>query len=665
MNSNEALRRIDKLIEEINHHRYLYHVLDKQEISDGALDSLKNELTGLENKFPKLKRKDSPTQRVGGQVLSKFHKVKHNNKILSLSDAFNKQDLISWEERNERILKEKIRGYYLELKLDGLSIVLSYRDGIFYQGTTRGDGSWGEDVTNNLKTIEHIPLSLNQANIKKLPKLLEVRGEVVMKKKVFDQINSEQAKKGLKEFANPRNVAAGSIRQLDPKITANRKLDFIAFELISDMGQQTHQESHQILADLGFYTSPYNEYQSNIDGAEKYLARWTEKRKKLPYDTDGAVLVVDDIEQEKKLGHIGKSERWMIAFKFPAEQVTTKILDIEINVGRTGALTPVAILEPVLVAGTTVSRATLHNEDEINRLDVRIGDTVIIQKAGDIIPDIISTLPKLRNGKEKKYIFPKTCPVCDSQAVRQESEAAYYCSNKKCYAQNVEAIIHFVSRKAFDIEGLGKSIVAQLVAKGLISTPADIFSLKIGDLEPLERFASKKAINLIEAINNAEAISLSKFVYALGIRHVGEETAIILAEYYQDIKKLSKASQEELEQLMDIGPEVSESIVKWFGEDHNKKLLADIYSNGVKIQKMEASSKKFVAKTFLFTGSLETSRDRAKDMVRNLGGKIVTSVSKKLDYLVVGEKPGSKYDKASKIPSINIINEKQFLDLIK
>lgn len=665
MNIDEIAKRIDKLIKEINHHRHLYHDLDKSEISDGALDSLKNELELLEAKFPKLRRKDSPTQRVGGQPLDKFVKVKHNNKILSLVDAFNKQDLFSWEERNEKILQEKIRAYYLELKLDGLSIVLSYRDGIFFQGATRGDGSWGEDVTNNLRTIEQIPLSLKSDKIKKIPILVEVRGEVVMKRVVFDRINKEQEKKGLSKFANPRNVAAGSIRQLDPKITASRQLDFVAFELISDLGQKTHEESHKILADLGFYTSPYNELHKDIDSAVEYLDRWTDKRKKLAYDTDGAVLVVDSLAQEKKLGHVGKAERWMIAYKFPAEQVTTKVLDIEINVGRTGALTPVAILEPVLVAGTTVSRATLHNQDEIDRLDVRIGDTVIIQKAGDIIPDIIKVLTKLRIGNEKKYIFPKKCPSCDSLAVRHEGEVAYYCSNKKCYAQNVEGIIHFVSRKAFDIEGLGKSIVAQLIANGLISTPADIFSLKIGDLEPLERFASKKAVNLIQAIDQSKNISLSKFVYALGIRHVGEETAIVLAEHFQDIKKISQATKDDLEDLMDVGPEVAASIVEWFADEHNKKILENIFAGGVNIIRQKTNNKTLSGKTFLFTGSIDIARDEAKDKIRSLGGKIISTVSKNLDYLIVGDNPGSKYAKAKKISSINIINEAEFLKLIK
>jgi len=449
MTKAEALKRISKLTKEINHHRYLYHVLDKQEISDGALDSLKRELANLEKNFPDLILRDSPTQRVSGRPLKKFVKVRHSQKILSLSDAFNHQDLYDWQERNEKIIKDKVKGYYAELKLDGLTVVLTYQNGLFWRGATRGDGVWGEEITNNLKTIESIPLSLRPVVNQKLPEIIEVRGEAVMNKKIFEQINKEQVKKGEPVFANPRNVAAGSIRQLDPKITASRRLDFIVFELITNLGQRTHQEAHEILAKLGFKISPYSHFFAKINQVEGYLNKWTDQRKKLPYETDGAVVVVNDIEQERRLGSVGKTERWMIAYKFPAEQVTTKLLDIEIQVGRTGALTPVAILQPVAVAGSTVSRATLHNQDEIQRLDVRIGDTVIIQKAGDIIPDIVSVLKKLRDGQEKKFHFPRRCPACHSPVSRQAGEVAYYCTNKKCYAKNIESIIHFVSKKGF------------------------------------------------------------------------------------------------------------------------------------------------------------------------------------------------------------------------
>ncbi|MCB9802847.1 NAD-dependent DNA ligase LigA [Candidatus Nomurabacteria bacterium] len=662
MTEKEAKIRIAKLIKEIQHHRHLYYTLDRQEISDAAFDYLEKELLDLEKEFPDLARADSPTQRVGGKALAKFKKVKHQSKILSLADAFSKEDLLDWQTRNEKILAEKIKNYYTELKLDGLTVVLTYQNGIFVRGVTRGDGQVGEDVTSNLKTIKSIPLSLNNWKMK-IPKILEVRGEAVMTKKVFEALNQEQAKANLQLYANPRNVAAGSIRQLDPKITASRKLDCLIFELITDLGQKTHQESHQILADLGFKTSPYNELCVNLSDVENYLVKWQEKRKKLEYETDGVVVVVNDLKQEKKLGHVGKSERWMIAYKFPAETTTTKVLDIEIQVGRTGALTPVAILKPAFVAGSTVSRATLHNQDEINRLDVRIGDTVIIQKAGDVIPDIVQTLVNLRTGKEKKFVFPKKCPACQSEVIKKEGFVAWSCPNKKCYAQNVEGIVHFVSKKAFNIEGLGDKIVRQLIAQGLVVTPADIFRLQLGDLEPLERFAEKKAKNLLESIAASKKISLARFIYALGIRHVGEETAISLAESFASIEKLAQASFEDLEKIEDIGPEVANSIRTWFEDRHNQKLILDLLALEIKIEVPKISSGKFKNKTFLFTGSLSIERSEAQSLVRAQGGKIVSSVSKNLDYLVAGENPGSKLAKAEKL-NLKIISEKQFRSML-
>ncbi|PWB38547.1 MAG: NAD-dependent DNA ligase LigA [Parcubacteria group bacterium] len=665
MTKAEAKIRIDKLTKEVNHHRYLYHILDRQEISDGALDSLKNELAGLEKQWPDLVRPDSPTQRVGGTVLDKFIKVRHSQKVLSLNDAFNIQDVGDWQERNEKILGRTTSGYYSELKMDGLTVVLTYKDGILWRGATRGDGTFGEDVTNNLKTIESIPLSLRLKEGQKPPAILEVRGEVVMEKKVFASVNKEQARQGLPLFANPRNVAAGSIRQLDPRVTASRQLVCIVFEMITDMGQTTHEESHQLLADLGFKVSPYNEYCRDLKAVEAYLNKWVEKRKKLSFQTDGAVIVVNLLDQEKRLGHIGKSERWMIAYKFPAEQVTTKVLDIQVQVGRTGALTPVAILEPVAVAGTTVSRATLHNYDEIQRQDVRVGDTVIIQKAGDIIPDIIEVIKRLRSGKEKKYIFPRFCPICHSPVSQKKGEVAYYCTNKKCYGQNVEAIIHFVSRKGFNIDGLGDSIVAQFLDSGLIGTPADIFELKAGDLEPLEGFADKKTQKLLAAIQVSKKIALPNFIFALGIRHVGEETAVALAGYFSTWSKFAAASQAELEGVPDVGPEVSGSIVSWLSDQSNQKLIRELMSLGVTINTAPRPVGKLQGQTFLFTGSLDIDRDDAKDLVRQTGGKVVSTVSKNLNYLVVGAEPGSKLAKAQRIKAIKIINEAQFLQLLQ
>ncbi len=665
MTKLEAKKRIAKLIKEVNHHSNLYHVLDKQEISDAAFDSIKNELVALEKKFPDLKRPDSPSSRVSGKALDKFVKVKHSSKILSLMDAFDIVAIEDWEKRNTKILKQNIKDYYAELKLDGLTIVLTYKQGVLQRAATRGDGQTGEDVTNNIKTIYSVPLSLKLDKFKKISDIIEVRGEVVMTKEMFSKINKQQTKKNLPNFANPRNIAAGSIRQLDPKITASRNLDFYAFELITDLGQQTHEQVHKILDKLGFKTSPYNEVCANLTQIDKYLQKWTNKRKKLAYETDGAVIVVNDLVQEKRLGHIGKSERWMIAYKFPAEQVTTKVLDIEVQVGRTGALTPVAILEPVRVAGTTVSRATLHNQDEIERLGVRIGDTVIIQKAGDIIPDIVEVLTKLRSKNSKKFIFPKKCPACDSPVSKKSGEVAYYCSNKKCFAQNIENLIHFVSKKGFNIDGLGNKIVEQFVVSGIVVTAADIFRLTTGDLDVLEGFADKKTKKLLDSIANSKKINLSNFIYALGIRHVGEETSIMLANYYKSFDKLKKVQQVDLENLLDIGPEVAKSLTTWLADEHNKKLLDDLFALDIKLVNPVQTGQKLAGQTFLFTGSMDISRDEAKRKARNLGAKIVSTVSNKLDYLVVGDKPGSKLQKAKSLGKIKIINEAKFLELTK
>ena len=661
MIKKDTKNRIAKLIKEINHHRYLYHVLDKQEISDAALDSLKKELVNLEFKYPDLLRKDSPSQRVSGQVLAKFNKVKHSSKVLSLADAFNYQDLLILQERNEKIIKEKIKGYYSELKLDGLTVILTYQKGIFMRGATRGDGNLGEDITNNLKTINSIPLILKGHN---LPDIIEVRGEVVMTKKVFKEINKKRKKKGLSLFANPRNIAAGSLRQLNPEIVRARKLDCLVFELITNLGQKTHEKSHQILSSLGFKTSNYNEKCSSLEEVNEYLKKWVEKRKSLEYETDGTVIVVNNIKQEKNLGHIGKAERWMIAYKFPAEQVITRLLDIEVQVGRTGAITPIAILKPVLVAGSTISRATLHNRDEIKRLDIRRRDTVIIQKAGEIIPEIVQVLKKLRDGKEKKYSFPKICPACHSKIKRKEKKVVYYCLNKKCYAQNIETLKHFVSQKGFNIEGLGKSIITLLVDSSLVINFVDIFRLKLGDLEILKGFALKKSKKILKSIENSKEIELANFIYALGIRHIGLETSLLLANYYQDFSKLMNTSKRELENIYSLGQESSEAIINYFHNQDNKKEIATLFSLGINIKKEKHINNILNKKTFLFTGTLNITRNKIEEMIRKAGGKVLLSVSSNLDYLVIGQKPGSKLKKAQAL-NIKIIDEEDLFKLLK
>ncbi len=665
MTKNEAKQRIERLKDEINRHRYLYHVLDKQEISEAALDSLKYELAKLERQFPDLVTPDSPTQRVGGKPLEKFAKVVHSKPVLSLEDAFTQQDLLDWEERNTKILGSPINGYYCELKFDGLSIVLTYENGIFTRGATRGDGQVGEDVTQNLKTIESIPLRLELSGLKKPPRTIEVRGEAVMTKKAFEHLNREQKKQGLPLFANPRNVAAGSIRQLDPRITAQRKLDCFIFEVITDLGQKTHGEAHDIAVKVGFKTSRYSESAGTLADVARFLKKWEKKRKELPYNTDGAVIVVSDLHQEKQLGSVGKADRWMIAYKFPAEQGTTKVQDIVVQVGRTGALTPVAELEPVRLAGTTVKRATLHNEDEMHRLDIRIGDTVIVQKAGDIIPEVVQVLKNLRTGN-KIFHFPKKCPICGSKVVRPPGEVAHYCTNKSCFAQEREGLIHFVSKKGFNIEGLGDKIVEQLMQAGLVRRASDFFSLSEDDLTPLERFAEKSAAKIVSAINNAKRVTMPKFLYALGIRHVGEGTAQVLARQFKDMKTLANASHETLERISEIGPVVARSIASWFASKRNQQLLQALSDHGVEsiTVRVARAAPRVSGKSFVITGTLEESREQVAEKIRSAGGVISSAVSKKTDYVVVGAKPGSKFDQAKKL-GIKTIRYQELMNLLR
>lgn len=644
----EARERLAKLRKEIEHHRYLYHVEDRQEISDAALDSLKRELTQIERDFPDLITPDSPSQRVAGTVLAGFKKVTHTKPVLSLEDAFTAGDLADWQTRNGKILTTQLKGYYCELKFDGLSVVVTYENGILARGATRGDGRVGEDITQNLKTVESIPLRLDLSSLKGAPRIIEVRGEIVMTKKHFDALNKDQERRHLPLFANPRNVAAGSIRQLDTKITASRKLDCFIFELMTDCGQRTHEEAHAIAAKLGFKTSRYTEFAKDLAEVGRYLAKWESRRKTLPYNTDGAVIVMNDIAQERRLGFVGKTERWMIAYKFPAEQATTRVEDIIIQVGRTGALTPVAVLTPVLLAGTTVSRATLHNADEIKRLDVRVGDTVILQKAGDIIPDVVSVLKNLRPKNATAFAFPAKCPICGSKVMRPEGEVAHYCSNKQCFAQEMEGIIHFVSKKGFDIDGLGEKIVEQLMQAGLVRDAADMFALTNDDVLPLEGFAQKSAENLVRAVDAAKRPALAKFIYALGIRHVGEETARSLAQAFRTFKKISEASFEQLEAVPDIGGVVAKSIVTWFNDKRSKKVLEKLSKAGVVVQSLQShgGSKSLTGKTFVLTGTLSEPREVIAEKIRDAGGSVSSSVSKLTDYVVAGDDPGSKLTKA-------------------
>lgn len=664
MDKKIAEQRIAKLRKTINHYRYLYHVQDQEEISAAALDSLKHELYVLEQQFPEFITPDSPTQRVEGKALDKFEKVEHRERMLSLNDVFSWDELLAWEKRIKKIIPEFSGGYYVEVKMDGLAVSLIYVGGFLTQAATRGDGLVGEDVTANIRTIESVPLQLRLDDLDETEKLLalgevEIRGEIYLTKREFERINQRQKKKGESVFANPRNLAAGSIRQLDPRVAASRKLSFMGYDLKTNLGQSTHQGSHELLMKLGFPSDRHNEYCQNLSAVEKFYQKINQQREKLPYQIDGVVVAVNDIKWYQKLGVVGKAPRYMIAYKFPAEQATTRVVDIEVQVGRTGALTPVAILEPVSVAGSIVSRATLHNQDEIERKDVRVGDTVVVQKAGDVIPEVVESIKSLRDGSQKKFNFPSVCPVCGGPAERKQGEAAYRCLNPKCFAQTRRQIMHFVSKSAFNIEGLGPKIIDRLLDEGLIHDVSDLFELTKGDLQPLARFAEKSIDNLIKSIQSSKEISFDRFIYALGIRHVGTQTAHDLAEYFADIGALAKAKEDNLSQIEGIGEVVAESVVNYFRDDKNLELIDKLLRLGVKYRKIKGGSGLSQA-VFVVTGSLEgMSREEAAELIRHHGGRVSSSVSAKTDYLLAGAKPGSKFARAQEL-GVKIINLSEF-----
>jgi len=652
MDKKSAQQRIKKLKKLINYHRYLYHVLDRQEISDAALDSLKHELYQLEQQYPNLLTIDSPTQRVGGKPLEGFTKVKHRVPMLSIEDVFSEQELEDWENYLKRLAPGKILNYFCEPKIDGFAVTLIYQNGVLVTGATRGNGREGEDVTQNLKTIESIPLRLR----KSLVGTVEVRGEVYMEKKDFEKFKFT--------YANPRNLAAGSIRQLDSKVASVRPLKFLAYDLMTVLGQHKHSEEHRILRDLGFKTELGKECK-NLSDILGYWRGLAKKRETLPFQIDGVVVMVNDNLLFKKLGVAGKSPRGIRAFKFSAQQATTKIKDIKVQVGRTGAITPVAILSPVKVAGVTISRATLHNEDEIKRLGVKINDTVVVERAGDVIPAITKVLKDLRTGKEQEFRFPKHCPVCGQKLQKPKGEVIWRCSNLGCRAQRREFLYHFVSKKAFDIAGLGPKIIDQLMDKNLVSSAPDLFELEEGDLMSLEGFADRAASNLISAIRYSKKVPLNRFIYALGIRHIGEETSITFSQYFGSISRLKKASKETLESLSDIGEEISKSLYTWFRDKNNLKMVEGLLRVGVKILPPKKFAKKLAGKTFVLTGALDSiTRVEAHKRIRLLGGHPSLSVSSKTDYLVLGANPSSKLDKAKKL-DIKIMGEKAFLEMIK
>ncbi len=664
----ESRERADKLKELLEKHRYLYHVLDKPEISDEAYDSLMKELGEIEAKYPEIITPDSPTQRVGGEPLKEFKKVTHTMRQWSFDDVFDLKELIKWEEkvrnfmRKAGVEKEKLE-YCCELKIDGLKVILNYKKGKLVQAATRGDGEVGEDVTHNIRTIKSIPLSLSR-DID-----LTVVGEVWMGKKTLKKINKIREKNGEPVFANTRNVAAGSIRQLDPKMTASRELDSFLYDIDGDVGVTTQHGEIEFLSQLGFKTNQHSKVCSSPEEIQKFYMEWTKKRHDLDYELDGIVIKINSIKIQKALGYTGKSPRWGVAYKFPAEQVTTVLEDIVFQVGRTGVVTPVAHLRPVLVAGSTVSRATLHNEDEIKRLDVRIGDTVILQKAGDVIPDIVSVVTELRPKNSKPYVFPTRIPACggDGKIERIPGQAAWRCVSTDSFDQIKRKFYHFVSKKCFDIDGLGPKIIDVLLEENLISTFDDIFTLKRGDLLALPRFAEKSVDNLLDSIEKARAITLPRFLAALSIPQVGEETAHDLAQYFGTLEKIAEATYEEIEAIYGVGPIVAQAVYEWFRVTDNKKLIKNLLKL-VQIEKVVQAPKaelKLSGKTFVFTGTMPTlDRDTAQDMVRKLGGEVSSSVSTKTSYVVAGESAGTKLEKAREL-GVMVLDEAQFLKLVK
>ncbi|MBU0661403.1 NAD-dependent DNA ligase LigA [Patescibacteria group bacterium] len=656
-------QKIQKLRKQIDELRYKYHVLNDPEVTDAMYQGLMDELIKLEEEYPEYKSSDSPTERVAGAVLDAFEKVPHSVQQWSFADAFNEEDLQNWEDRNKRILEKELGrsvddlDYTVELKIDGLHAVLTYKKGILEVAATRGDGKIGENITEHIKMMPTVPFVLSEEVD------IIVEGEIWMNEKVMKDLNKERAEIGQPLFANPRNAAAGTVRQLDSNMVKERKLACTVYDISQyDENQKSSVNiisqavELQSLERLGFLTDNHWKVCKNVAEILVFYKNWTGKQRSLDFWIDGLVVKVNKKEYQDILGFTGKSPRWGIAMKFPAEQGTTRIKDVYVQVGRTGALTPVAHMEPVSLAGTTVTHATLHNFEEIDRLDVRVGDRVVVEKAGDIIPKVVRVLTKMRTGEEVKILPPKTCPICHAEVFQREIEgkkeksAAYFCMNKKCFYKELKNIIHFVSKKAFNIDGFGKRIVEQFLELGLIKNIADIFTLSEGDISVLEGFGEKSASKLISAIKNSKKVSFDKFIFSLGILHVGEESSVLLADAFDSIEALKKASQEEIEAINEIGPKMAESLFAYVHDEESLQLLDELFANGVEIiyeKKSIGGNLPFEGKIFVITGTLPNmSRDEAKDKIRELGGKISSSVSKKTDYLLAGENAGSKLEKA-------------------
>jgi len=667
MDKSSDLKRIIDLRKTIEYHNRRYYQQDSPEISDAEYDRLMRELQDLENRYPEAFSPSSPSQRVGAAPLSKFAPFHHPSPMFSLANAFSEGEIIEFDQRLKRLAGVNDIGYIAEPKLDGLAVNLIYENGVFKQGATRGDGTTGEDVSQNLKTISSLPLFMKKTSEYQLPSFIEIRGEVYIEKDPFEKLNQRRTQDGEEPFANPRNAAAGSLRQLDSRITARRPLNIFLYGIGEAKGINfsTHWEALQILDGWGFPVNRVIEKASNIESCIHYFERIAAQREKLPYEIDGVVLKVDDLSLQKILGNVSRNPRWALACKFPAAQAMTVVKDIIVGVGRMGTLTPVAIMEPVNVGGVMVSRATMHNEDEVLKKDVRVGDTVVIQRAGDVIPEVVRIVPEKRSSDTKQFKMPAHCPECGSEVVRYEGEVAHRCVNISCPAQLKEHIRHFASRGAMDIEGLGEKVSAQLFDAKLIADPADLYFLTKEQLVDLDRQAEKSAQNLIEAIAGSKNPSLDKFIYALGIRHVGERTAKLLANHYGSIKNLISTTQDELTAIHEIGPEIAESIVDFFHEQKNINVLNKFFKAGINPQKKEVqTSAPLQGKSFVFTGTMENmGRNEAQTIVENLGGTIHSSVTKKTTYVVAGSDPGSKLDKA-RSSGIQIISENEFLKLI-
>jgi DNA ligase (NAD+) len=668
-NHNNIIKKIEELREKIRYHNYRYYVLDDPTDSDAEYDRLMKELADWEAKYPQYINPSSPTQRVGIEPVSQFTTAKHITPMLSLANTFSTEELRAFDQRIKKLIPRQKLEYIVELKIDGLAVALIYENGIFIRGATRGDGVTGEEITSNLKTIKTIPLKLFGEDVS--PRI-EVYGEVYLKKSDFKKLNEERIKKKENLFANPRNAAAGSVRQLDPRITTRRHLDTFIYRATFPKGSKfnTHMETLNYLKKIGFKVNPHIKFCQDIEEAINYYQKWIEKKEELDYEVDGMVVKINSLKMREELGSTTRSPRWAVAYKFPAQQMTTKIKDIIVQVGSTGAVTPVAELTPVTLSGSEVKRATLHNEDEIRRKDIRIGDIVLIQKAGEVIPEVVKVIKEKRTGKEMEFVMPAKCRICGAKISRPEGEVVYRCDNPACPAQVKGRIKHFASRDAMDIEGLGPAIIEQLVEKNLIRNITDLYFIKRDDLISLEWMAEKSADNLLDAIEKSKKKSLANLIYGLEIRYVGVHTAEVISRYYPTLDKFKKANLEELIEIKEIGPKVSESIISFFEKKENLVIIERLRSAGLNFcQEEEIGRKKketqiLAGKQFVLTGTLKDfTRTQAKEIISELGGRVTGSLSKKTDYVVAGEDPGSKYQKAQKL-GVPIINVEEFKKII-